>query len=242
MLGFAPEDLKEARAFQAPLEDYHNGATQRRFYPYAENHGSVVAVAGDDFAVIASDSRLSDRYTILTREQSKLFQLTDKSVLGSTGCWCDVLTFTRVAAARIKMYYNTHAKPVQTPALAQMIATMLYSKRFFPYYISNIVAGLDAAGAGVVYSYDPVGHVEKHTYRAGGSSVALLQPLMDNQVGKKNQSNTALVAPTLAEAVDLVHDLFVSAAEREIHTGDAIVFKIITKDGIEDKTVPLRRD
>ncbi|KAH7931695.1 hypothetical protein HPB51_029723 [Rhipicephalus microplus] len=36
---------------------------------------SIVAVAGDDFAVIASDSRLSSGYHIHTREQSKLFKL-----------------------------------------------------------------------------------------------------------------------------------------------------------------------
>ena len=47
---------------------------------------------------------------------------------------------------------------------------------------------------------------------------------------------------TLDQALSLVHDLFISAAEREIHTGDSIAFKIITKSGIEEKTVALRRD
>ena len=46
----------------------------------------------------------------------------------------------------------------------------------------------------------------------------------------------------LSEAINLVHDLFISATEREIHTGDSIAFKIITKKGIEEKTVALRRD
>lgn len=95
----------------------------------------------------------------------------------------------------------------------------------------------------MVYAYDPVGSVEKHTYRAGGSSVALLQPLLDNQVGKKNMEKVDKTAkPSLEEALSLVHDLFVSAAEREIHTGDKIAFKIITKKGIEDRTITLRRD
>ena len=59
---------------------------------------------------------------------------------------------------------------------------MLTIRRFFPYYISNILAGLDNEGRGVVYSYDPVGHSERTTYRAAGSAVSLLQPLLDNQV------------------------------------------------------------
>jgi hypothetical protein len=43
-------------------------------------------------------------------------------------------------------------------------------------------------------------------------------------------------------AFNLVHDCFVAAAERQIHVADGINFKIITKSGIEDKTMPLRRD
>lgn len=69
-----------------------------------------------------------------------------------------------------------------TPAAAQMLSIMLYHKRFFPYYVSNILAGLDEQGKGCIYSYDPIGHCEKTTYRAGGSAGALLQPLLDNQV------------------------------------------------------------
>ena len=68
------------------------------------------------------------------------------------------------------------------PACAQMMSNVLYSKRFFPYSVSNVMAGLDDDGVGWVYSYDPVGHMEKCNYRAGGSSVSLLQPLLDNQV------------------------------------------------------------
>lgn len=60
------------------------------------------------------------------------------------------------------MYLHEHLKPMSTPAVAQLVSTMLYHKRFFPYYVSNIVAGLDESGKGTLYSYDPVGHCEKN--------------------------------------------------------------------------------
>ena len=41
------------------LSDYNNGMTERRFSPYSDNGGSVVGIAGEDFVVIASDTRLS---------------------------------------------------------------------------------------------------------------------------------------------------------------------------------------
>jgi len=225
------------------LSDYNNGATERRFSPYSDNGGSVVAIAGEDFCVIASDTRLSGHgYAILSREQPKLFQLSETTVLGSTGCWCDILTFCKVAEMRLKTYRHTHGRTMATPAVAQMTATMLYGKRFFPYYISNILAGLDKEGKGVVYSYDPVGHSERCGYRAGGSAVSLLQPLLDNQVGLKNMEGVDKTPMSVEKAINIIHDVFISAAEREIHTGDGISLKVITKDGIKCQELPLRRD
>jgi len=226
------------------LADYSNGFHERRFSPYSDNGGSVVAIAGEDYAVVASDTRLSGHgYAILSREQPKLFKLSNTTVLGTTGCWCDILTFCKVAEMRIKTYYHTHNTRMATPAVAQMTSTMLYHKRFFPYYISNILAGLDNEGKGVVYSYDPVGHCEKNMYRAGGSACTLLQPLLDNQVGKKNMAGVdKTVKISMEEAISIIHDVFISAAEREIHTGDGLCFNIITKDGIRVETLPLRRD
>ena len=59
----------------------------------------------------------------------------------------------QVAEMRMKSYRHLHNKSMSTPAVAQMMATMLYNKRFFPYYISNILGGLDSEGKGCLYRY-----------------------------------------------------------------------------------------
>ena len=59
----------------------------------------------------------------------------------------------KVAEMRMKSYRYTHNKSMTTPAVAQMMSTMLYNKRFFPYYISNILGGLDSEGKGCLYRY-----------------------------------------------------------------------------------------
>lgn len=119
---------------------------------------------------------------------------------------------------------------------------MLYYKRFFPYYIANILAGLDGEGKGCVYSYDPIGHCERSNYRAGGSAGALLQPLLDNQIGLKNMQNVNKDPIPLDRALSVLKDVFISAAERDIYTGDSIIINIITKDGIKQETFELRKD
>ena len=84
---------------------------------------------------------------------------------------------------------------MSAPAIAQMLSTMLYGKRFFPYYVWNTLGGLDAdgksvgdspshtlLGKGCVFSYDPVGNFEKRLWNCAGSAGHLIQPFLDNQV------------------------------------------------------------
>ncbi|KAG8188308.1 hypothetical protein JTE90_008950 [Oedothorax gibbosus] len=215
---------------------------QAGFSPYDSNEGSVVAIGGEDYAIIASDTRLSTGYSIYSREQPKLFRLSNKTVLGSAGCWCDVLTLTRILNTKMKMYQHEHNKNMSTPAVSQLLSTLLYYKRFFPYYASNVVAGLDEEGKGRIYSYDSVGSKGVEMYIAAGSASALLQPLLDSQVGFKNIHGPKPGKLPLDKAITLVKDLFTSAAERDMYTGDSVVLNIITKDGIEEQRFSLRKD
>lgn len=93
-----------------------------------------------------------------------------------------------------------------------------------------------------MYSFDPVGSYEREQYRAGGSASAMLQPLLDNQIGYKNQTGVEPEPLTVEKAVTLVTDVFTSASERDIYTGDGVKINIITAAGVEVKEVPLRRD
>lgn len=203
---------------------------------------SVVAIAGPGYAVIAADTRLSTGYSIHTRNQNKLFKLTDTTVLASTGCWPDTLALTSLVKVRIQMYKDQHGKEMSTTAIAQMLSNLMYNRRFFPYYVSNVLAGLDTDGSGIVYSYDPIGHCEKTTYRAGGSSGALLQPVLDNQIGQKNMQGIEVGPVPLEKASSIIKDTFISASERDIYTGDSVLLNIITKDGIAVEQIQLRKD
>lgn len=62
-----------------------------------------MAVGGDNFVIIASDTRLSTGYSIYTRYQSKVFKLSNIAALGCAGCWSDVLTLTRLLNARMQV-------------------------------------------------------------------------------------------------------------------------------------------
>jgi 20S proteasome subunit beta 6 len=230
------------------MTEAYDNAKEHRFDPYAMNGGSLIAVAGEDFAVIASDTRLSEGYSILSRTCPHLNQLKSNCVVGSVGFHGDSLTFTKTLDAKLKMYEYEHNTRPSCQAVAQLISNMLYNRRFFPYYVNTIVAGLTSDGHGAVYSYDPVGSYEREVYRAAGSSAALLQPLLDSQLGLKNRNGTFelnrsyVVQSTKENVIGLIKDAFVSAAERDIYNGDGVVINLITKDGIQVEHFPLRRD
>ncbi|XP_003743654.1 proteasome subunit beta type-1 [Galendromus occidentalis] len=215
---------------------------QRGFDPYRDNAGTLVGIAGEDFAVIGSDLRLSLGFSIFSRDQSKLFKLTDRAVLGSSGCWADCVSLNKFLEIRLKTYGFEHNQPMSTKAIAQCCSTMLYSRRFFPYFAWNILAGIDEDGKGAIYSYDPVGNFERVPYQAAGNSGPQVLPFLDSIVGKKNQSNPDKAPITKERAINLIKDIFISAAERDITVGDGTHIIVITKDGLEEIRLDLRKD
>jgi len=228
-------------ASQRPLADYQR-PTQCYFSPYEMNGGTILAIAGDDYALIATDTRLSQGFSIHSRDCPKTFHLSDQVILGSCGFHGDVLTLTKTIGARLKVFAQDHNKEMSTKSVAAMLSTILYYKRFFPYYTHNVVAGLDEEGKGAIYSFDPVGSYEREGYRAKGSASAMLQPLLDNQIGGKNQQGYQKAPIPLKKCIQLVKDVFTSAAERDIYTGDGVSISVITKDGVKTERFPLRRD
>lgn len=44
------------------------------------------------------------------------------------------------------MYKHSNNKTMSSGAIAAMLSTILYGRRFFPYYVYNIIGGLDEEG------------------------------------------------------------------------------------------------
>eukprot|EP01115_Flamella_aegyptia_P005407 TRINITY_DN227_c0_g1_i1.p1 TRINITY_DN227_c0_g1~~TRINITY_DN227_c0_g1_i1.p1 ORF type:complete len:216 (+),score=58.20 TRINITY_DN227_c0_g1_i1:74-721(+) len=213
-----------------------------RWSPYVNNGGTTLGVCGKDFAVVAADTRLSEGYSIASRYAPKIFRLTDKCVLATSGMQADAATLQKTIKIRLEMYQHQNGKQMSTPAIAQMLSNMLYYKRFFPYYTFNVLAGVDEQGVGCVYSYDAVGSYERVKYSSSGTGQTLTQPLLDNQVGKKNQQNVLETDLTVTEAEELVKDAFNSAGERDIYTGDHVDMYTITSEGAKYTRFDLKYD
>mmetsp|Transcript_40945 Transcript_40945/g.41818 ORF Transcript_40945/g.41818 Transcript_40945/m.41818 type:complete len:242 (+) Transcript_40945:100-825(+) len=215
--------------------------TERRFSPYDFNGGTTVVIAGSDFAIAAADTRMSTGLGILSRNQTKLFDLSSKTVLASAGCHSDIITLRRMLSARLTQYEHSSGKVMSSPAVAQLLSITLYHRRFFPYYAFCLVAGLDEEGKGAVYGYDAVGSFKRDTYGAMGSGQNYIMPVLDNLIGRQNRLDPSLpLSPD--EAIAIVKDVFVAVSERDIYTGDSVEIRLIQKDGVTTEIFQLKKD
>ncbi|KAL2421197.1 Proteasome subunit beta type-6 [Exophiala dermatitidis] len=236
-----------------------SGTRQHAFNPYTDNGGSTLGITGADFAILAGDTRSTSGYNINTRYAPKLFRIGDdgdssaRIVLSVVGFAADGNALKERLDAIVKMYKYQHGKPMSVKACAQRLSTILYQKRFFPYYVHAILGGLDEDGKGALYSYDPVGSYEREQCRAAGAAASLIMPFLDNQVNYKNQyipgsgfghelQQRQPESLPKDVVIGLVKDAFTSATERHIEVGDGLQMLIITKDGIEETYTPLKRD
>ena len=231
------------------------------FQRYTDNGGSTLGIAGKDFTIIAGDTRSTSGYSINSRFSPKVFKIggdddTGKGatiILSVVGFAADGRALKERLDAIVKMYRYQHGKDMTVKACAQRLSTILYQKRFFPYYTHAILGGLDEEGKGALYSYDPVGSYEREQCRAGGAAASLIMPFLDNQVNFKNQYipgsgeghalESRKAEPLERKYVEeLVKDAFTGAVERHIEVGDGLQMLTITKHGIEEHTQPLKRD
>ena len=193
------------------------------FNPYVNNEGTVMSLSGDDYIIVAGDKRISDGYSIVSRNVSKLCKLTDKCILASSGMYADIVALQKYLKARIEIYRSSNRQEPSLESIAQMLSVTLYSKRFFPYYAFNILSGQTEDGSFISYGYDAIGSYEKFKFGSTGSGGKLITPVLDKIGGTRKMNE--------AEAKNLVLETMNGCSCRDIYTGDKVELMIIRKNG-----------
>lgn len=191
--------------------------------------------------MIAADTRISQGYSILSRDYRRTTQLTAKCAITSSGMVADIDALHKNLITKIKVYERQHRRQPDTESLAKLLSNTLYGRRFMPYYTFNLLCGLTREGAGVVYGYDAIGSFDSLTYGAQGTGVSMAAPLMDNQFVGHNHLVTKL-AEDRQHVEDVAKDVINSIAERDIYTGDGVELCLIDSTGIHFKREAVRRD
>lgn len=191
--------------------------------------------------MVATDTRVSSGYSILSRNHSKTVKLTETCILTSAGMVADVETLHKNLLVRIRQYKMQNKREPNVEGIAQLLSNTLYGRRFMPYYAFNLLCGINKEGKGVVYGYDAVGSYGSESYGAQGSGNSLGMPILDNQFVGHNHLVKQL--PGDQQTVEnTLRDILNSIAERDIYTGDGVEVVTCDKNGVHTKRFPLRRD
>lgn len=211
---------------------------------YEDNSGTTLAIRGKDFCVVAADTRHSAEYNINTRRATKVFPIDGRILLSVAGFYADGRHVWERLRSTVEKYQFDYNRKMDVQQIAAALHIILYENRFFPKYAYCCVSGFDEEGHPRVFSFDPTGSYQETDCRCYGSGMRMLQPLIDSRVGKKNWGcEEGKHDPlTLEYTLTLVRDVFSSAAETDVKTGDAIELYIIRREGLQREVHPLRDD
>lgn len=134
-----------------------------RFLPLLTNlldGGACVAMVGKDCVAIACDLRLGLQALTVSNNFPKIFQYGDV-FLGLTGLATDVNTVSDVFRYKVNMYRLREERQIAPRTFANLVSSSLYERRFGPYFVSPVVAGLEPkTGKPFICGFDSIGCID----------------------------------------------------------------------------------
>jgi 20S proteasome subunit beta 3 len=87
----------------------------------------------------------------------KIFKMGDRLYVGLPGLATDVLTVSAQMKARTALYKLREEREMRPETFMNMTSSLLYERRFGPYFIEPLIAGLEDDGTPFIASTDLIG-------------------------------------------------------------------------------------
>lgn len=187
--------------------------------------GTVVGVRCEDGVALASDTRATASYLVLSKRAKKVFQIQDKLGGAIAGVAGDVQGFVDVLKAESSLYRLREERLMAPSVLAHLASNILHGRRMFPYLISALLAGVGDDGPRL-YFLDPVGGMlEDERFAAGGTGESVAYGVLEQGYsdGMSLKDGAKLAAQSIAGAI-----------ERDAATGDKVMVAIIDGEGYRE--------
>lgn len=109
----------------------------------AYNGAAIIAMRGKDCVAIASDRRFGIQAQTVGMDFEKVFEMGPKLYLGLAGLATDVQTVSQRLKFRLNLYELRENRNIKPKTFMSMVSNCLYERRFGPYFIEPVIAGLD---------------------------------------------------------------------------------------------------
>ena len=100
--------------------------------------------------------------------------------MGLSGLGTDVQTFKSWMKFKLNLYKLQEGREMKASTFSKMVANSLYEKRFGPYFVQPLIAGLDKVSdteyKPIIVTYDSIGtYQQSQSFECGGTGADLLQ-------------------------------------------------------------------
>lgn len=179
-----------------------------------------------DGVVIATEHRATMGTLIAHKKTKKLFRISDNIGLTVAGLVGDAQILARYLTAEAELYNLKKGHPMPLRAAATMMSNILNGRRYYPYWVQLVVAGIDDDGHHV-YSLDAAGGSIPDDYVTTGSGSPYVYGVLEDNF-KENM--------TVSDGANLAIRALHAAMKRDAASGNGMAVAMITKKGFHELT------
>jgi len=181
--------------------------------------------------LLAAESKASAGYMVVNKDVQKVFQIDDKIGVTIAGMVSDGQQLINILKAEINLHKLESGEEMKVEAVANLLANIMYARRWFPYFTQVIVGGIDSTGRHL-FSFDPSGSCIREKYVSTGSGSPFVYGILEKDFNENMG---------LKEAKMLIREAIKSASERDMASGgEKIWIAEITKEGFKLKEEKLK--
>jgi len=190
----------------------------------AKTGTTTIGLICKDGVLLAAESKASAGYIVVNKEVQKVFQVDDRIGVTIAGMVSDGQQLINLLKAEINLHKLESGEEMKVEAVANLLANIMYARRWYPYFTQVIVGGVDSEGYHL-FSFDPSGSCIKEKYVSTGSGSPFVYGILEKDF-RENMS--------LEEGKKLIKEAIKSASERDMASGgEKIWIAEITKEGFK---------
>lgn len=186
---------------------------------------TTIGLVCDKGVILASERRATMGHFIASKDAKKIYQVDDLVAMTTAGSVGDAQRLVKWMQVEAKLYKMRREEPMTVKGIVSLLANILNSNRYYPFFVQLLVGGVDKHGPGI-YSLDAVGGIidEKKAVATGSGSPLAYGVLEDRYVENM----------PIDEGAELAIRALHNAMKRDAASGDGIdVVKIIPEGYVE---------
>ncbi|HHF56325.1 MAG TPA: archaeal proteasome endopeptidase complex subunit beta [Thermoplasmatales archaeon] len=188
-----------------------------------------------DGIVAAAEHRATMGTLIAHKVAKKIFKIDEHMLLTTAGLVGDAQLLARFLRVEAELYKLEREGPMPVKGAATLMANILNQRKFYPYYVQLIIAGVDNTGPHI-FSLDAAGGAIEDIYTTTGSGSPYVFGVLEDNYRKDM---------TEEEAIDLAIRAMTAAMKRDAASGDGMDVVVITKKGyreLSDEEIEERKE